>query len=333
MKLLILGGTVFLGYHLAQSAMRSGHEVTLFTRGITNPEVLPEAEKLRGDRDGNLSALKGRRWDAVVDTSAYVPRIVKQSAERLAYCVEHYTFVSSISVYRDFSKPGVHEGDPVGELDDPASENVRKHYGELKALCERQLEELMPGRALNVRSGLIVGPQDPTDRFAYWPIRIRKGGRVLAPGHPEARLQFIDVRDLSDWIIRMAEAKTAGTFNAVGPAEPLAMRRLLEACARVTGSDPELVWVGDEFLHSRGASPWDEIPLWFPVHAGLESFAHYMNISVEKALAAGLTFRTLEDTIAAALEWCDARPPTPGYSMGLDPDKEVRWLAEWDELG
>ena len=187
MNLLILGGTVFLGRHLVEAALARGHAVTLFNRGQHNPDLFPEVERLRGDRDGDLQALEGRRWDAVVDTCGYVPRVVRASAEMLAPNVDHYTFISSISVYADTSKPGIDEQAPVGTLDDPTTEEVTgESYGPLKALCEQAAEAAMPGRVLNIRPGLIVGPHDPTDRFTYWVRRVAEGGEVLAPGNPHA---------------------------------------------------------------------------------------------------------------------------------------------------
>jgi 2'-hydroxyisoflavone reductase len=177
MKLLILGGTVFLGCHTVQSAVRAGHEVTIFTRGRTSAEGLPEGvERLQGDRDGKLIALSGRRWDAVIDTSGYVPRVVRESVRLLAEAADHYTFISSMSVYSGLDQPGVHEESPVLELEEPGSEEVGKYYGALKALCEKEVVTSMPGRSLMIRPGLIVGPRDPSDRFTYWPTRIRRAG-------------------------------------------------------------------------------------------------------------------------------------------------------------
>src|SRR5688572_29497367 len=197
MRLLVLGGTKFLGRAVVEAAVARGHEPTLFHRGLTNPGLFPDLEHLRGDRDGGLAALQGRTWDAVIDPSGYVPRIVRASAELLADAVEHYTFISSISVYPSFPTPGMDESSPVGTLEDPTVEDVPAHYGPLKALCEQAAEAAMPGRVFHVRAGLIVGPNDPSDRFTYWPVRVAKGGDVLAPGSPERPVQIIDVRDLA----------------------------------------------------------------------------------------------------------------------------------------
>jgi 2'-hydroxyisoflavone reductase len=205
MDLLILGGTGFLGRHLVEAALADGHRITLFNRGLSSPDLFPEVETIEGDREADISALRGRGWDAVIDTCGYVPRIVGASAARLADAADHYTFVSSISVYPDDIEPGADEGAPVEELADPTVEDVDgETYGGLKALCERAAEEEMPGMVLNVRPGLICGPYDPTDRFTYWPRRISAGGEVLAPDRPERRVQFIDVRDLAAWIVEMS---------------------------------------------------------------------------------------------------------------------------------
>src|SRR5215213_1190009 len=222
MRILILGGTVFLGRHVAEAALARGHDLTLFNRGQTNPELFPDVERLRGDRTGDLAALSGREWDAVVDTSGYVPRAVRASAELLRDSARHYTFVSSISVYASYAE-AVTEDSPVAQLDGASAEELApdfSNYGALKALCEEEAERAFGGRALNVRAGLIVGPHDPTGRFTYWPHRIARGGEVLAPGAPRRPVQLIDVRDLAAWIVDSAETGLAGRFNAVSPPVP-----------------------------------------------------------------------------------------------------------------
>ncbi len=225
MRLLILGGTKFLGRAAAEAALARGHELTLFTRGQTNAELFPEAEHLHGDRTQDLSALEGKRWDVVIDTSGYVPHVVRASAELLSPATEHYAFVSSISVYPDFSRP-VHEESAVAELgDQPADELLPDYsnYGPLKALCEREATEAFAGRSLAVRAGLIVGPHDPTGRYTYWPHRAARGGEILAPGPPERPAQFVDVRDLAEWIVHASEERLTGAFNATS--EPHALGR------------------------------------------------------------------------------------------------------------
>src|SRR5581483_3835326 len=305
MKLLILGGTVFLGRHVVDSALARGHEVTLFNRGQHNPELYPELEKLRGDRDGNLSALVGRRWDAVIDPSGYVPRIVGTSARLLADAVEHYTFVSSISVYAEFATVGIDEHYPTATMPDSTSEDVMAHYGALKALSGQAAEAAMPGRVCHVRAGLIVGPHDPTNRFTYWPVRVARGGDVLAPNGPAVPVQVIDSRDLAAWMVRMAERRHAGTFNATGPDRPLTLGAVLETCRQVSGSDARIVWADERFLLDRGVQPWMELPLWVsdaPENAG------FSRVDCRRAFAAGLTFRPLADTVRDTLAWEQTLP-------------------------
>ena len=244
MDLLILGGTGFLGRHLVEAALADGHRPTLFNRGLSEPGLFPEIEKIEGDREGDLSPLSGRRWDAVIDTCGYVPRVVRASAGLLAGAVDHYTFVSSISVYSDDIEPGADEEAPVRELSDPTVEEVTgETYGGLKVLCEQAAEEEMLGRVLNVRPCLISGPHDPTDRFTYWPRRISAGGEVLVPDHPERNVQYIVVRDLASWIVKMSGERQTGTYHATGPAYKLQMGRMLEECEAVSGTDAEFVWV------------------------------------------------------------------------------------------
>lgn len=331
MKILVLGGTVFLGRHLVQAALGRGHEVTLFNRGRTNPGLFPDVEKIRGDRASDLGALRGRSWDAVVDPSGYVPRIVRASAEALRGSVEHYTFISSISVYAEPLAAGADENAPVETLEDETNEEVREHYGALKALCERAAEAAMPGRALNVRAGLIVGPNDPTGRFTYWPNRIAEGGEVLAPGDPERPVQFIDVRDLAGWIVRAAEARIAGAFNVTGPAPaPIAMRAALDAVNRAVGGAARFVWVPDAFLKERGASPWMEIPLWLERDA-----AGILAVSVERARAAGLSCRPVGETARDTLAWSRSAPAAEVWraDVGLAREKERAILEAWRSTG
>jgi 2'-hydroxyisoflavone reductase len=260
-KLLILGGTLFLGRHLVAEALVRDHEITLFNRGQTAPDLFPEVEHLHGDRDGALSSLEDRTWDAAIDTSGYVPRVVRASAELLEARVGHYAFVSSISVYREPLTPRFDESAPVVEPDDPATEDVSAHYGGLKALCENVVAGLFPNAHANVRAGLIVGPHDPTGRFTYWPERIARGGEVLAPGDPERWVQLIDARDLAEWLLVLAEERTVGTFNAAGPEARTTMGNLLETCVLACGNRARLVWVDEDFLLERGVDEWIELPL------------------------------------------------------------------------
>jgi 2'-hydroxyisoflavone reductase len=343
MKLLILGGTKFLGRFVVEGALARGHEVTMFNRGQFNPGLFPEAEKLRGDRDGGLDALRGRRWDAVVDPSGFSPRVVRDSARLLADSVGHYTFVSSQSAYKDTSVPGVDENYPVGAISDEKlreAEALKQSelttapffgeiYGALKALCERAAEEEMPGRVLNVRAGLIVGPHDYSDRFTYWPRRVAEGGEVLAPGSPGRQVQFVDARDLAAWMLDMAEAGRTGTYNATGPDYRLTMGRLLDVCRGATGSDASLVWVDEKFLLDAGVGPWMELPLWVPESGEDNVNRHFMEVSVGKAVAAGLKFRPLSETVRDTLEWDLGRPADTQRRAGLAREKEREVLDSW----
>jgi 2'-hydroxyisoflavone reductase len=319
MRLLVLGGTKFLGRHAVDAALAAGHEVTLFTRGQTSPELFPEAEHLRGDRDGGLDALAGRSWDGVIDTSGFVPRIVRQSAELLRDSVQRYVFVSSISVYDDFSAP-VDESSPVAQLEDPLSEEVLEHYGALKAACEEVVEEAYGDRSARVRAGLIVGPYDATDRFTYWPRRIAAGGDVLCPGNPDAPVQFVDVRDLGAWLVKLALEGPGGVFNATGPAAPLSFVELLDRMRTTIGSDAKFVWTDEQRILAADVQPWTELPLWLPgsEHAGMA------RADISRALAAGLTFRPLEETIDDTLAWDRT---VPGDRPTLRHEKEQEILA------
>jgi 2'-hydroxyisoflavone reductase len=327
-KLLILGGTVFLGRHLVEVAQARGHEVTLFNRGQHGADLFPEVEKLRGDRDGGLDALRGMRWDAVIDPSGYIPRLVRASAEALADSVNHYTFISSISVFKDFSQRGMDETAPVGTLDDESVEQVTgETYGPLKALCEQAVEQAMPGRVLTIRPGLIVGPYDPTDRFTYWPARVALGGEVLAPGRAERAVQIIDGRDLAEWNIRLVEARHTGILNATGPAYELTMGEVLDTARSVTGSDALVTWVSEEFLLAQGVTPWSEVPMWVPESD--PSMAGFSHVDISHAIETGLTFRPLADTVRDTLAWDATRPADLPRRAGLTREREAELLAAW----
>ena len=330
MKLLILGGTVFLGRALVEAALAGGHGVTLFNRGQHNPELYPEVEKLHGDRDGALSALEGRRWDAVIDTCGYVPRVVRASAALLAGAVEHYTFISSISVYADETAPWLDEEARVGTLEDETVEEVTNEtYGPLKALCEQAALAALPGRALIVRPGLIVGPHDPSDRFTYWPHRVARGGEVLAPDRPERVVQIIDVRDLAAWTLRMAEQRASGVYNATGPDYNLTMGRVLDACKAVSGGDARVVWASEKFLLDAEVQPWIELPLWIP--RGESEANDVFSANCERAFAAGLSFRPLAETIRDTLAWEATRPPDHQWRAGLPAEREAQVLGDWQQ--
>ena len=326
MKILVLGGTVFVGRHFTQAALDRGHQLTLFNRGQHNPELFPETEKLQGDRDGGLAVLEGHKWDAVVDTSGYLPRIVRDSAKMLSTMTSRYTFISSIAVYADASKPGIDEDYAVGDLPDRSVEEINEvTYGPLKAICEEEVNAQFPGRSLIVRPGLIVGPDDPTDRFTYWPVRAMRGGEILAPNTPNAAIQIIDVRDLSIWMIEMIEKQAAGVFNATGPDYRLHMSQFLEKCISVGGRDASITWVDEDFLNNSGVSEWMDLPLWLYS----EKEKALLSIDVSKAIDSGLTFRSLEETIEDTMLWAGSRIPGHEWRAGLEPDREKRLLAAW----
>jgi nucleoside-diphosphate-sugar epimerase len=314
-RALVLGGTRFLGRALVDALLEQGHEPTLFNRGLTQPELFPDVEKLRGDRSADLSALEGREWDAVLDVAAYMPGEVRLAVETLHDNVSRYVFVSSISVYADQSVPPV-EGAAVEELA-PGQETDEdpELYGARKAACERIVEEAIGDAALVVRPGLIVGPHDPTGRFTYWPHRVARGGEVLGPGSPDDLVQFIDVRDLASWIVQATANGAGGTFNATG--EPMRFGDLLEQCRAVSGSDATVTWVASGQLLAEEVGPWMELPLWLP----LAEYAGIQRASVERARATGLTYRPLAETIRATL--ADAEPVD---GVGLTPERERELL-------
>jgi 2'-hydroxyisoflavone reductase len=320
-RLLLLGGPRFLGRAIADAALGRGHELTLFNRGQTNPGLYPEAARLVGDRSGDLSALAGREWDAVVDTCGYLPDDVRTSAEALAdsglYC-----FVSSVSVYGDFSVP-VNEDSPVAELGDlPRDEVTNESYGALKALCENAVRDVFGERSLIVRPGLITGPYDPTGRFTYWPHRAARGGEILAPAPPDARTQSIDVRDLAAWIVAACEHGLGGGYNAIHPG--YSWQELLDTCIRVAGTDARVTWVAPEFLVEQEVGEWMELPLWIVDPA----LAYADRVDVRRALDAGLVFRPLEQTVRGALELAETTD-----AAGLTPDREAELLAAWHSRG
>jgi nucleoside-diphosphate-sugar epimerase len=315
MRLLILGGTLFLGRHVVAAARSSGHELTLFNRGRTDPQPIAGVEQIHGDREHDLARVAGRDWDAVIDTSGYLPRVVGASARALGDRVDRYVFVSSISVYGTFSTAGLDETAPTAPDPPPGTEDVLEHYAELKAAGERVVEVVLPGRALIVRPGLIVGPHDPTERFTYWVRRLAAGGRALAPRAPDQPVQLIDARDLAEWIVRMVEARATGVYNATGPAAPLTFGAMLRRIHAATGSRAELVWVEEDWLAEAGVTPWDELPLWLDLDR-TPDFRGFLAADIGRALAAGLSFRPFEDTVLDTLAWARERPGEPARPEG-----------------
>lgn len=326
MNILILGGTKFLGRHLVDSALTRRHGVTLFNRGKTDPNLFPHLETIHGDREYDISKLAGRAWDAVIDVAGYLPRVVRLSAVGLEGSVGRYVFISSISAYDDaiLKKIGIDESDPVGKLKDETVEEITgETYGPLKALCERTVLDLYGERGLVVRPGLIVGPNDPTDRFTYWPVRVARGGDVLAPEKPGVPVQIIDVRDLSVFIIKLIEANAAGIYNATGPDYQLTFGAMLETCRQVSGSDANVRWASVEFLKQHNVAEWSDLPVWVPDN---EDNAGFSRVDVSKALNAGLTFRPLAETVSDTIAWAGTRPAGHVWRAGLPPEREQELL-------
>jgi 2'-hydroxyisoflavone reductase len=332
LRLLILGGTAFLGPKTVEAALARGHEVTLFNRGRTNPHLFPELEKLVGDRNDDLDALRGREWDAVIDTSGYVPRHVRGPAELLCDHVGQYVFISTCSVYPDLGQLPIDETSRLGELDDPTVERVDgQTYGPLKVLCERAAEAALPGRVTVIRPGLIVGDGDTSDRFGYWPLRVSEGGEVLCPGQPYWNTQFTDVRDLGTFIIHVIEQGTTGTFNVDGPTEPVALGTLVEACNEVSEAGATLTWADPGWLREQGVRPYADLPLWEPPPEGADQVPP---VSSARAKAAGMRFRPIAETVASSLAWERSRLPreTPPR-FGMSREREAEVLAAWRARG
>ncbi|HEX8250533.1 MAG TPA: NAD-dependent epimerase/dehydratase family protein [Pyrinomonadaceae bacterium] len=342
MKILIIGGTKFLGRHLIAAAQAGGHAVTLFNRGRHSSENFADVEQIHGDRHSDLDRLSGRAWDAVIDTCGYLPQSVKASAEALQNAVNQYVFISSISAYAGFSRPDFDETAPAAELNeeqqkradaiDPKGEFtgpvLGEMYGALKVLCERAAETAMPGKVLQVRSGLIVGSFDPTDRFTYWVMRVARGGEVLAPGAPDRFVQLIDARDLSEWIIKMVERNETGIYNVTGKPFELTMRAMLEEIKNASGvGDARFTWTSEEFLKRENVEPWSEMPLY--LFESVEESKGFLAVNVDKALRAGLEFRPLRETVQDTLNW--RKTKTGELKAGIDSEKEKELLRKWHE--
>jgi 2'-hydroxyisoflavone reductase len=323
-RLLVLGGTGFLGRHVVHAALARGWRVTLFNRGRSGRGLFPGAEEIHGDR-ADPRALAGRTWDLAIDTSGIHPSHVRASAGLLAPSVGHYTYLSSVSVYASLAEPGADEDSPVAPALLHVPEGITEEsYGALKAMAEAEARGAMPGRVLVVRPGLIVGPWDPSDRFGYWVRRVAEGGRVLAPGGPDRPVQFIDARDLAEWMLRMAEERRTGTFNAVGPQRRLTMEWLLETIRVEADSGAQLVWASDEFLLESGVEPWKELPLWIPEM--LPQHRSFMEVSNARAVAAGLTFRRILETVADVRAWQEEHPVPPFSLPTLSAPREQQLL-------
>jgi 2'-hydroxyisoflavone reductase len=334
LRILILGGTGFTGPYQVRYALSRGHKVTTFNRGKTHPGELPnEVEQLIGDRNGKLDALRNRQWDVVIDNPTTLPAWVRDAAQILKGNAERYVFTSTISVYQD-SKTGPGENAPLQKYDgsDPYKETLEamkaggfKTYGPLKVLSEREAEKWFPGKTLIIRPGLIVGPRDETDRFTYWPVRIDRGGEVLAPGNPDDPVQFIDARDLAEWTIRMAEGRETGIYNATGPAKPLGIGGMLDGIKGALKANARFTWASEQFLTEQKVQAWSDMPVWAGAEDGLT------RASISRALAKGLTFRPLANTASDTLAWFKSLPQDRQSKLraGLTPEREAEVLAAW----
>jgi len=334
LRILILGGTGFTGPYQVRYALSRGHKVTTFNRGKTHPGELPkEVEQLIGDRNGQLDALRDRQWDVAIDNPTTLPAWVRDAAQILKGNVERYVFISTISVYADTGQ-GVDETAPLARYDgpDPYKETIEavkasgyKTYGPLKALSEKEAEKWFPGKTLVIRPGLIVGPRDETDRFTYWPMRIDRGGEVLAPGKPSDPVQFIDARDLAEWTIRMAENRETGIYNATGPAKPLEIGQMLNQIKDALHSSATFTWLPAEFLQQQKVEAWSDMPVWAGDELGLA------RTKIDRALAKGLTFRPVAETARDTLAWFKSLPQDRQSKLraGLTPEREAGVLAAW----
>jgi 2'-hydroxyisoflavone reductase len=335
LRILILGGTGFTGPYQVRYALKRGHKVTVFNRGKTHPGELPaEAEQLIGDRNGKLDALRKRQWDVVIDNPTTLPAWVRDAAEVLKSNVDGYVFISTISVYTDPPPAGVDENSPVLKYDgpDPYKETIEamktggyKTYGPLKALSEKEAEKWFPGKTLIIRPGLIVGPRDETDRFTYWPVRVDRGGEVLAPGQPDDPVQYIDARDLAEWTIRMVEDRETGIYNATGPAKPLGIGGMLDGIKSAEKSNATFTFVPYDFLKQQKVEAWSDMPVWAGDELGLA------RTNISRALGKGITFRPLPETARDTLAWFKAQPAERQAKLkaGLTPEREAEVLAAW----
>ena len=331
LRVLILGGTGFIGPHFIDALSAGGHKISLFNRGKRDPEVKPGIEQLLGDRNGEIEALKGHDWDVVIDNSGYTPTQVRATAELLKDHVRQYIFISSIAVYADFAKAGVDEDYKLAVLKDPTTDVVNgETYGGLKVLCEKVVEESYGKHGTIIRPTYIAGPGDHTDRFTYWPFRVSKGGEMLAPGTPSDPFQYIDVRDLADFIRVCVEKRVVGRYNLCGPQGAVTMGSLLETSKRVTQADTKFTWASGEFLEAQELigekAKGNLIPIWQPPKGDDTGL---LLVSPARAVKKGLKFRSLETTILETLAWQKGRPQENQIlRAGLSPEKEAELLAK-----
>lgn len=340
LNLLILGGTGFTGPHQVRYAVERGHQVTVFNRGRRQADLPPGVEHLQGDRNtGDLSALEGRTWDIVIDNPTTLPFWVRDAGRVLQNSTQHYIFISTISVYADASQPGRDESTPLVQYEgeDPMAETLEtmrergagQLYGPLKALSEKEAETWFPARTTVIRPGLIVGPGDESGRFTYWPVRIDRGGEVLAPNSPADPVQIIDARDLAEWTIRMAETRTTGIYNATGPAAPTTIGEMLDGITAALDSTATLTWVPAAFLDQHEVRGWSELPVWIPPSDDNAGFAR---VSIQRALDTGLTFRPLAETAVDTLAWYSSQTPerqSELLGVSIKPEKELELLEAW----
>ena len=323
LKILILGGTGFIGPHMVRYAMYRGHDVTLFNRGRSNPGLFPGVETLIGDRDDQLDALRGGTWDAVIDNSGYVPRHVRDSAELLRDNVGRYLFTSTGSVY-NFDQEELTEDAELLPIEDPTSEDVDRYYGPLKVLCENAVTDTYKERGTVVRLHVVAGPGDPTDRFTYWPVRIDHGGEIIAPGSQSTPVQFIDVRDLAEFMVLLLERDIGGTYNAAGPAlDPTSMAEFLYGIRAITNSHLSFTWVDEQFLVEQEA----RFQLWYPPTEG--AIRGLSRVRSHKGVAAGLKFRPLAVTAFDTLEWFQSLPEERRNGFELNLERDARVLGAW----
>ena len=330
-RVLIFGGTGFIGPHFVDTLRAAGHKLTLFNRGRRNPGLFPDVETLIGDRNGQVDAIKGREWDVVIDDSGYIPRQVKLTADLLKDRVQHYIFVSSISAYADLVRPGIDEDHKLAELKDAKSENVSADYGALKAACEKIVEKTYGERWTVIRPTFIVGPGDTSDRFTYWPVRVSRGGEMLAPGTARDPVQFIDVRDLAEFVCGCVERRIAGRYNLCNPPGAVTIGDVLVTSEHLTRANASFTWADTKFLEANKALEGNEIPIWAPPEGEL---AGATLVSSARAVEKGLRFRDLDITIRDTLGWHATRPPEQQQKLraGLTPEREAELLSKLHAL-
>jgi 2'-hydroxyisoflavone reductase len=324
MDILVIGGTKFVGRHLVEAALARGHTVTLFNRGQTAPGLFDAVQEIHGDRDGGIEALGNRGFDAVIDTSGYVPRVVAQSVNHFKDRTGRYLFVSSVSVYPDSAPTPVSEDTGLLELTEPDSEDVMKHYGALKAVCENVVTNGFGETATIVRPGIVIGPHDPTNRFTYWVTRISRGGTVLGPEPRDQPSQLMDARDLGAFMVDLIEHDVGGTFNATAPETARSLEGTLQIIKEATESDAHIEWVDARFLQEHEIEPWTRLPLWLPEEEGNS----LMQADISAALGKGFAYRDLGDSAVDTLRWARGTEAPPG-DAGLDPAHESMLLKEW----